>query len=162
MENKKSVILKVVIAVIVLVAIIAISVILLMNNNKSVNLDLASLNEEMSKMGEFSEMAAMDVDKDTLLQVCGITDTDAVEEVIGKMPLMNVKASMYIVVKATDGKVDYVKEKMEEYAKNYDELWSRYLPDQYELVKARKLEKVGNYVYLIISEEAEELEKAIK
>ena len=38
-------------------------------------------------------------------------------------------------------------------------MWSRYLPDQYELVKANKIQTQGNYVLYVTSSQAEEIVK---
>ena len=69
---------------------------------------------------------------------------------------------MYIVIKASDGKTDYVKQKLEEYAINYEKQWSNYLEDQYDLVKKRQIGIKGNYVYLIISDNASDLVNLVK
>ena len=75
---------------------------------------------------------------------------------------IDVQASMYLVIQAKDGVVDSVKTKVDNYATSYEQQWERYLPEQYELVKQRKTGVKGNYVYLIISENAAELETLIK
>lgn len=162
MKNKN-----VIITIIVVVILIAVGVgiYFLLNNKPSApaNINMSELNTNISKVGGFDEGASMqEVDKEMLANIYGITDTAAVESVIGKMPMINIRASMYVVIKAADGKVDYVKEKVDEYGKNYEQQWSTYLPDQHELVKARQSGNVGNYVYLIIAENAEELKGLIK
>jgi len=103
-------------------------------------------------------MAMMDLDKETLATL-GIT-SESITKVAGKMPMMNVQASMYILIETTN--TQEVKQQLDEYAKNYEEQWSTYLPAQYELVQNRKTGVNGNLVYLIISEYAEELEKLVK
>ena len=84
-----------------------------------------------------------------------------VENAIGKMPMMNVQASMYLLIQAKEGTVETVKSELDQYATKYEEQWSTYLPEQYELVKNRKTGIVGNTVYLIIAENAETLEQEI-
>ena len=76
--------------------------------------------------------------------------------------MLNVQSSMYLLIKAKDDTIDLVKEKVDAYAQAQEEAWSRYLPEQYELVKNRKQGVIGNYVYLIIGENAEEVEKLVK
>ncbi len=105
-------------------------------------------------------MPTSEIDSETLSSLYDIQSEDY-EEVIGKIPMMNIQASMYLVIKAKDGKVDAVKEKVQEYAQKQENIWSTYLPEQYELVKQRKMNVVGNYVYLIIAENAAEMEKVI-
>lgn len=147
-----------IIAVIVVVAIVI--AVVLINNNKNVTIDLQDLNTKFSEKAPFNEMATMDIDAEVLSTLYDI-NSDQIEEVIGKMPLMNVQASMYLVIKTNENSVDAVKEKVESYAQAQEQMWSTYLPDQYDLVKARKQGVKGNYVYLIISENAAELEKLI-
>lgn len=150
---------------IILIVIVVIGGVIyfLINNNKEedINIDLQSLNATLSSQPPFNELATMDVTVETLETVLQIT-SDEVEEVIGKMPMMNVQASMYIVIKAKDEAVDTVKTKIESYGASYEEQWSTYLPEQYELVKQRKIGVKGNYVYLIISENSSDLEALVK
>ena len=161
---------KVIYGLIVLVVIIVIGVAIYLATRQSqqgpseennVNIDLQALNTTLSSQTPFNELATMDVTVETLETVLQIT-ADEVDEVIGKMPMMNVQASMYIVIKAKDGAVESVKTKVENYGTAYEEQWATYLPEQYELVKQRKIGVKGNYVYLIISENASDLEALIK
>ena len=161
---------KVIYGLIVLVVIIVIGVAIYFATRQSqqgpseennVNIDLQALNTTLSSQTPFNELATMDVTVETLETVLQIT-ADEVDEVIGKMPMMNVQASMYIVIKAKDGAVESVKTKVENYGTAYEEQWATYLPEQYELVKQRKIGVKGNYVYLISSENASDLEALIK
>lgn len=156
---------KVIYALIALVVIIAIVVavyfFLTQNKEEEVSIDLQALNTTLSSQPPFNELATTDVTVETLGTVLQITP-DEVEAVIGKMPMMNVQASMYLVIQAKDGAVDSVKTKVENYGTAYEEQWATYLPAQYELVKQRKIGVKGNYVYLIVSENSSELEALIK
>ena len=102
----------------------------------------------------------MDITIDLLRSVYGI-NTQNVENVIGKMPMMNVQASMYLLIQTKEGTAETVKAELDQYATKYEEQWSTYLPEQYELVKNRKSGIIGNTVYLIIAENAETLEQEI-
>lgn len=157
--NKK--VIYAIIAVVVVVVIALGIIIFAKGNNKEVNLDLQQINTTISEKSPFNEMATMDIDIETLTSSYEINAED-VEEVIGKMPMMNVHASMYLVIKAKEGSVDTVKEKVDQYATAQEQMWETYLPEQYELVKARKTGVNGNYVYLFISENASELESLVK
>lgn len=155
---------KVIFAIIALVVVVAIALgifFLVGGKNKEVTLDLQQINTTISEKAPFNEMAAMDINTETLTMLYEINAED-VEEVIGKMPMMNVHASMYLVIKAKEGSVDTVKAKVEQYVAAQEQMWSTYLPEQYELVKARKMGTNGNYVYLFISENASELEALVK
>ena len=144
--NKK-VMIGIVVAVAIIVVVVAVA--LLFKKSPSKELNLQELNTQISEISPFNEMATMDIDADILSSHYEINESDY-EEVVGKMPMMNIQASMYLIIKAKDGSVDTVKEKVEQYAQKQDDIWSRYLPDQYDLVQQRKLGVVGNYVYLII------------
>lgn len=150
------------IALVIIIAIVAVFYLLISKNKEeNVNIDMQALNTTLSSQPPFNELATTDVTVETLEAVLQI-NADEVEEVIGKMPMMNVQASMYVVIKAKEGAVDSVKTKVENYGTAYEEQWATYLPAQYELVKQRKIGVKGNYVYLIVSENASDLEALIK
>lgn len=156
-----------VILALVLIAFVVCVVIVLafrLNADKkeaNVNIDLTALNERINTETNFSEMTMQDLDKESLSSLFGI-ETDKVEEVIGKIPLINVHANMYVVVKATEGNAEYVREKLEEYGTLYEQNWEKYLPEQYELVKQRKIGVQGNYVYFVVSDMANEIVKMME
>ena len=155
--NKK--VLYAIIAIVIIAAII-VGAYFLIGSNKSKVLDLQQLNTSLSEKAPFNEMATMDITAEELTMLLEI-DSENIQGVVGKMPLMNVHASMYLVIEAKEGSVDTVKQKVDEFAKAKEEQWKMYLPEQYELVQQRKLGQVGNYVYLIIAETASELEELI-
>ncbi len=150
-----------VLLVAVTVAIVAIKVSNVDVTEENKKIRLSELEEKISDMAPFNEMATMDIDNAILVDLYQLDDSQ-VENYIGKMPMMNVHASMYLIIKAADGKVEEVKEKLEVYADAYEATWEMYLPEQYELVKDRKLGVQGDYVYLIIAENADEIEALLK
>ena len=150
---------------IIIVAVLAIAVVALFATGvigkKNVELDLAQVSTNIVDNSAFKEMAAMDIDKETAISLMELEEGQ-VEEVVGKFPMMNVHASMFVIIKATEGKVEEVLQKVETYAINYEAQWERYLPEQYELVKNREVGTTGNYVYMIVAENASDLVKNIK
>ena len=92
----------------------------------------------------------MEVGKDQIKDTLNIEETD-VEEFLMKMPMMMVQSNTYIIVKPTEGKEETVKNAIEDYMKKLEDQWSTYLPDQYELVENRKVEKIGDYLIYIVS-----------
>ena len=144
---------------VVLVLVLITGILFAVTKQKS-NLNVQELNTTISKMTPFSQMATMDIDSSILSSLYDITP-DLYDEAVGKMPMMNIQASMYLIIKAKDGKLEEVKEKVEKYAAGQEESWSKYLPEQYEIVKQRKQGVIGNYVYLIISENSAEIESLI-
>lgn len=150
------------IVAVIIIIVIALGILFFVKKNtKEVNLDLSEINTIISEKAPFNEMATIDITTETLTSLYEIKNED-IEEVIGKMPMMNVHASMYLVIKAKEGSIETVKDKVEQYATTQEQMWATYLPEQYELVQQRKLGTNGNYVYLFISENASELEELIK
>lgn len=151
----------IILVVILIVVVLGAGIYFILNNrskNKSLDVELAG--QTLANNTPFNEMATMDITIEELNTIYGI-NTENVEQVVGKMPMMNVQASMYVLIQAKDGTVDTVREELDEYAKQYEEQWSMYLPEQYELVQNRKVGTIGNTVYMIISENAETLEQEI-
>ncbi len=151
----------IILVVILIVVVLGAGIYFILNNrseNKSLDVELAG--QTLANNTPFNEMATMDITIEELNTIYGI-NTENVEQVVGKMPMMNVQASMYVLMQAKDGTVDTVRAELDEYAKQYEEQWSMYLPEQYELVQNRKVGTIGNTVYMIISENAETLEQEI-
>ena len=153
---------KVIIGIVVAIVVIALAVgayFLIMNKPKEIN--LAEVSASISAKGGFDDMATSDIDADFYTSYMA-ANADNVETMSGKFPMMNVQASMYLIVKAKDGQVEAVKQDLENFGQVYDDQWSRYLPAQYELVQNRKIGTYGDYAYIIIAQNAEELESLIK
>ena len=151
----------IILVVILIVVVLGAGIYFILNNrseNKSLDVELAG--QTLANNTPFNEMATMDITIEELNTIYGI-NTENVEQVVGKMPMMNVQASMYVLIQAKDGTVDTVRAELDEYAKQYEEQLSMYLPEQYELVQNRKVGTIGNTVYMIISENAETLEQEI-
>lgn len=91
-----------------------------------------------------------------------INPEDVVEAEI-KTAMMNVKSNELAIIKVKDSsKVEDIKKSVEKHGEDLDKQWSSYLPDQYELVKNRKIKAIGNYVILIIDKEADQIEEIIE
>ena len=151
------------IVVILVIAVIAVGAYFVLNNKnneETKTLDINSAGQTFDNSSPFNELATMDITTDLLGSQFGI-NTENVEKKKKKMPMMNVQASMYILIQAKDGTVETVKSELEKYAEQYEQQWSTYLPEQYELVQNRKVGTVGNVVYMIIAENAETLEQEI-
>lgn len=161
MKDKKKLKLLFICLFIVIVVISIVIVVYNITKNNVKDIDMANLDIEMSVEGNFNNNRMLDITKQEASEIFGI-NPEYINEIIGKTPLLNVSSAMYVVVNVVDSKVEDVKGKLDEYAKKYEEEWSSYLEDQYELVKNRQLGNKGNYVYLIISDEPEKLVKLIK
>lgn len=103
------------------------------------------------------DMPMMTTVNDTLLSsIYGINASDLVEYVC-KMPAMNTTATEFFIGEVKDGKMDTVKAALEARQDALDEEWSKYLPEQYELVQNYQLVTSGNYVIFVISDQADDV-----
>ena len=159
MKNKLPLIIGIVAIVIALIIAVVVLVIPKEETKKEINLEEVS--NKITENSAFKEMATEDISTDTLKNYFQV-NTENVEKVVGKVPLMNVHSSLYVIIQAKEGKANEVKEDLNEFLKGYEELWSRYLPDQYEYVQNRKFDVIGDYVYLIIAEDSGKLENIVK
>ncbi len=150
-KNKKVIFLFIAIIIIVILSIFAFN---LYNGKKEeekvINLDFETLAPKIENMMDIENTRMENVDKTVLKDKFGI-DENCVLEVIGKLPILNVKSNMYIVVKVTPDQKENVKQKFEEYGLNMEKEWENYLSDEYSKVKERKIGIVGDYVYFIVS-----------
>ena len=153
---KKNVLITIVVILVVVALIVG--AVIFWGKEKTIDVDVAG--QTLANSTPFNELATMDITTEERGSLYGI-NTENVEKVVGKMPMMNVQASMYLIIQAKEGTVDTVKAELDAYATQYEEQWSTYLPAQYELVKNRKMGVVGNTVYMIIAENAETLEQEI-
>ncbi len=147
-------------AIVVLVIIAIVLGVYFMFFNKEKSLDINAAGQILANSAPFNEMSTIDLTLEELNTLMGI-NTENVEAAVGKIPMMNVQASMYVLIQAKDGTVETVKAELDQYATQYEEQWSRYLPEQYALVQNRVMGVVGNTVYMIIAENAETLNQEI-
>lgn len=96
----------------------------------------------------------MEMDSATLKQSWNV-DTNLLDAYVAKMPMMNVKANLYAILKPKEGKKEEIKEQVDNYLASYEEQWSTYLPDQHEMVKNRSFEEINGYLVYVISEDNE-------
>ena len=75
--------------------------------------------------------------------------------------MMNVHATEIMVYQAKEGMLETVTEEVNAYLENYEQMWSTYLPDQYELVQNRVQKTVGNTLVVIIAEDTAAIEAKI-
>lgn len=158
MSKKKKLIIAYIIVILLILVFGAISIFLFLKNDKKMpnNIDFNLLNENLSNEANFRNERTLDVTLDNVEEIFNIK-SENVKEVIGKVPLFNISSGMYVIIHIDDEKIDEVFQKIIEYGNLYENEWSTYMEDQYELVKARKIGKVGNYIYMIVSENAEDM-----
>jgi len=118
-----------------------------------------SVSDIMNKVTEEIELPAMmDLKKEEMKDFYYINPDD-VEEYIIKTPMMNVMATEMAIIKVKDiNNLEIVKESINKRVKDLEGIWEQYLPHQYELVKKHILKSNGQYIILIIHEDAEKIE----
>lgn len=149
-------------AIILIIVVILFGILIFSKRiDKNKELDMTQISNIITEKGEFAQILTTDIDKEMLKNEMKF-DVSNIDEVVGKKPLVNTSSSMFLILKVSNEQQESVKQQLEQYGEKYEMQWSNYLPDQYELVKERKIGIRSNYVYLIISKNSEEIEKEIK
>lgn len=121
-------------------------------------IDVKALGEEITNSEEFPVF--MELGDEELEMVYGLTP-DQVSAYAVYVPMMNVHATEFAFIKAAQGHEQEVKDAIDQRLVDLDNLWSRYLPDQYALVENHKLIEQSPYYILVIAEDADAIEKEI-
>lgn len=153
---------------IVLVIIIGIALVIFLNYNNSISnkdenisISLDELDKKIEQTNEF-EFLKMNAITDDEASAKFLIDKSKIKNIIGREPIVHTKSGMYVVIQTDLDNIQDVKLALESYGSEYEEQWKTYLPDQYELVKNRKIGVKGNYVYMIVSESPEKILELIK
>lgn len=122
----------------------------------------ASVSEMAAALVEKIPVATMELDETSLKDVFGL-DSEKYEEAAGYMAMMNVKAADLVIVKAkTAEDVADLKAGLEARQETNAQIWSAYLPDQYEIVKNYQLIEKGRYLLYAVAEDAEGIAAAFE
>lgn len=111
---------------------------------------------------QVEQPASLDMSAEQMEEAYGI-DPDILENFAVRAPFVNIKSNelaLFKVKKAKDAAA--VKKGIEKRAGDIQKSFESYLPDQYENSKNYRVVTQGNYVLFIISESADDLEKAFK
>ena len=119
------------------------------------------LDKKIEQTNEF-EFLKMNAITDDEASAKFLIDKSKIKNIIGREPIVHTKSGMYVVIQTDLDNIQDVKLALESYGSEYEEQWKTYLPDQYELVKNRKIGVKGNYVYMIVSESPEKILELIK
>lgn len=158
--KKRNVIIIIAIVVFILILSILIVVSKYKKEDKITYISLEQLDKKIETTEEFdfSKMQVLDIEKTSATI---FIDSSKINNVIGRVPIINTKSSMYIVIQADKENIQEIKLALESYATEYEEQWRTYLPDQYELAKNRKIGIYDNYVYMIVSENPDKIVELI-
>lgn len=100
----------------------------------------------------------MDIDSDFFSDNYGI-DKSILKSYAVRVPMGNEYANECAVFEVKDKKnIEKVEEGIEKRSKILENNWSGYIPEQYDLVKSKKVVTKGKYVLFVISENADKIE----
>ena len=162
--KKTNIIIAVIIAIFVVCATVILTIAPMNNKEKEtvpVNVDFEALSANIDETTSFDSTKLQQLTIEDLESEFSISP-DWVKQVIGEKPYVNITASMYVIVEATEGNVDNVLNAFEKFGKNYDEVWKDYLTEEYELVKNRQIGAKGNYVYFVVCDYPKNIVDLIK
>ena len=162
--KKTNVILGIVIAAFIIIAAVILLVAGLSNReNKKApeNVDFVALSNSIEEVTNLDPTKMEEITKEDLVNDFKL-DESWIEDYIGEKQYLNISASMYVIVKTTEGNAENVVNAFKEYGVSYDEMWKDYLAEEYELVKNRSIGAKGNYAYFIVSDYANEIVDLIK
>lgn len=161
---KKRNIILIILTIVIIIACFVFMFSVLNNKNKKEEIVEISLDELENKIEntdefDFTKMQELDVENASAMF---LVDSFKIKSLIGKVPIVNTKASMYVIIQADEDNLQDIKLALESYGTEYETQWKTYLPDQYELVKNREIGIISNYVYMIVSENPDKIVKLIK
>ncbi len=159
MKNKKFLIIILLTIICVVIAATTICIYIYIDNNK--NLDLLKINTEISSLSMYQTPNLEDINIDNVSDIFKI-DKSYIKDVVGKIPIINIDSSMYVIIKTDKENIKYVEQKLEEYATDLENEWEDYLESKYDLVISRKIGVKSNYVYLVISNDNKQVIDLIK
>ena len=110
----------------------------------------------VTRLDEDAFPVLMELDDASLSSYYGLTDSE-VADYIGQLPMMNVRATELLIVKANKDKADEVRAAMEKRQADLAAIWSSYLPDQYALVQDYRIVENGNWLLFVVAGNADDI-----
>lgn len=111
---------------------------------------------------EIEQPSLLELESDQVKDLYNV-DLDKLADYSIRIPMMNVKSNEIAILKAKDAKdIPDVEATLKQRAENVQKQFETYLPDQYENAQNYKLVTKGNYVLMVISEDADELVKVFE
>lgn len=120
----------------------------------------AIVNARSEEENEYMEVVA-DPAFDVYLAMQNLNVED-VQNFAVSLSMMNVKAYTISIVLPAEGKEDVVKTGMQDYVDSVVQSYQNYLPDQLAVAESAILENVGDYVVLVMCENATDVFNSIK
>lgn len=143
----------------ILASIVLITFIGLYNVLKIKEPDMATLKTKILGSADLTNMDEGDTKK---LRKLYYINKNQIEDFIFFAPKTNMDASEILILKAkTSEDLIELKERVEARLEKSANSFESYRPDQYELIQNKVLKIRGNYLILVVSEEAAKIEKII-
>lgn len=121
--------------------------------------------EEMMKRIKDSKspifQSLIEIKKPDLENLMGVKESWVEESLVMNSAII-VNSNLYFIIKPKKENLEDVQKAVDKYMVDLEEQWKTYLPDQYELVKNRKFEKLGDYLVYIVSEDNDLVYNKIK
>lgn len=162
MDNKKFIIIFAILILIIIGLVVYSAVFTINKNNeeKNINISIEEFNDIILKSDNFNTSKVSDITEDNLNEIFGI-EKESVNKFYGKKSVLNTDACIYLLIEPIEGKQDEVYSKLEDFCLNYENNWSDYLEAQYDIIVDRKMDKINNYIYLVISDDSYDILKEI-
>jgi len=127
------------------------------NNVADPGLKAAEMTTKMTEQVEQPNLIELE---DDMVQTMYHLDPSLLEDYSIRIPLMNIKSNEIAILKVRDSKdMATVEAAVKQRAQDVQKQFETYLPDQYENAKNYKMVTKGNYVFFVISEEADKLQE---
>lgn len=163
MDNKKFLIIFISL-ILIIVGLVVYSVITTAKVNidsKNNNISIDEFNNIILQSSNFKNSKVVDITEDDLYEIFNL-EKESFSKFYGKKSALNTDASIYLIIEPKKDKSDEIYTKLEQFCKDYELKWSDYLEAEYDIVVDRKLGKISDFIYLIISDDSYDMLRNIK
>lgn len=122
---------------------------------------MSSIVEQAQNQEIVLGMLSENLDETTLKELYNINPAH-LEKYEVRTPMMMIQSNEIAMFKVKDDNMVEVKQGVEKRVADLKEIWSRYLPDQYDLVENYQTYENGDYYFMVISEDADKIMSQIK
>lgn len=157
MDNKKFIIIYVILIVIILGMVVfsAVKTAIKSEESKKINISIDEFNDIILQSNNFNSSRVKKISDEELKEMFDISN-DEINIFYGKKSVLNTDASIYLLIEAKDN-TDDILEKINSFGEKYELKWSEYLESEYDIVKDRKIGIINNFIYCIISDDADDI-----
>ena len=125
-------------------------------------LNISSIAVNISNELNFDDIKYLKIDNETANKIFEL-ESNKYTKIEAKIPIVNSLPNMYAFIEASDENIEYIENKIIEYGNKYQAEWEkRDNEEQLKIVKNRIIGKKENIVYIIVSQNAKNIEAYIK